>query len=379
MPDQTYTRPALDVIPPDLVCLADYERLAADFIDPATYAYIAGGSGDEISLRDNRQALDEITVHHRVLCDCRRGSTALTLLGQQFRHPILLAPVAFQALVHPEGELATAQAADALEAGLIASTLSSFSLEAIAGATGGPKWFQLYFQPRREDTRQLQERARAAGYSAIVATLDSPVQSVSRRSQRAAFTLPPQVRAVNLQQQAPPPQVALSADQSIVFQGMMSEAPTWADLAWLLEHTDLPVLAKGVSHPDDARRLREAGIAGIVVSNHGGRALDCVPAGIRLLPAIRQAVGEHFPLLVDGGIRSGYDVFKALAAGADAVAIGRPQMYALAVAGARGVAHTLKILRDELEVCMSLAGCPDIASIDRQAICEAHNLRPWSL
>lgn len=361
-------RAKLESIPTEVAALADYERLARDFIDFPAYEYIAGGSGEENTLRQNLNAFADLQISNRVLADCRQGSTAITLLNQQLQQPILLAPVAFQKLVHPEGELATARGAEAMETCMVTSTLSSCSLEDIAGSTRGDKWFQLYFQPRREHTLDLLRRAEAAGYSAIVVTLDTPLQAVNRRAQRAGFKMPNDVIATNLQDHTPPPQVALNPGQSIIFQGMMNEAPQWDDLRWLLEQTQLPVIAKGVLHPADARQLQQLGIAAIVVSNHGGRALDHVPATLRALPVVRSAVGEDYPLLLDGGIRSGYDAFKALAAGANAVLIGRPQIYALAVAGALGVAHSLKLLRDELELCMALAGVSCVADINRGSL-----------
>ena len=358
-----YLKPALDKLPPYISAVADYEALAVDFIAPASHAYIAGGSGDEITLRANRDAFARIGLHSRLLRDCTQGSTATTLLGQSLRHPILLAPVAFQTLVHGSGELATAQAAEAMEACLVVSTLASFSLEQIAAASSAPKWFQLYFQPRREYTLDLVRRAENAGYRALVVTLDTPVQSVNRRARRAGFVMPADVVAANLARYAAPSRRELPPHQSVILQGMMSEAPLWRDLAWLMSQTSLPVVVKGALHVDDARQLRDAGVAGIVVSNHGGRALDGVAASLQALPDIRSALGPDFPLLLDGGIRSGSDVFKALALGANAVLVGRPQVYALAVAGALGVAHMLRLLRDELELCMALTGCADIAGI----------------
>ncbi|MCB1961098.1 MAG: alpha-hydroxy-acid oxidizing protein, partial [Rhodocyclaceae bacterium] len=283
----------------------------------------------------------------------------------------LLAPVAYQALAHPGGERESARGAAAADACLVSSTLASTPLEEIARASEGDKWFQLYFQPQRATTLDLVRRAEAAGYRALVVTLDAAIQSPGRAARRAGFALPAQVRAENLRDYPAPPQVALSPDQSLILQGMMREAPTWRDLDWLLEHTGLPVLVKGVLRPDDAQALRRAGVAGVVVSNHGGRALDGVPASLAALPDIRRAVGDDYPLLLDSGIRAGSDVFAALALGADAVMVGRLPVYALAVAGALGVAHLIRLLREELEMCMALAGCATLKDIDRSLLCEA--------
>ena len=361
-------RPKLNRITPELACVSDYERLAKDFVSHGIYEYIAGGGADEITLNKNRRAFDHIELSSRALTDCTSGTTALTLLGEPFRHPVLLAPVAYQKLVHPDGERATAQAAAALEAGFIASTMSSVTLEAIAAELSKNKWFQLYFQESREGTLLLVRRAEAAGYTALVVTVDAPINGLRNRAQRAGFALPQQVQAVNLRdmpQRNPP---TLGPEQSVVFQGLMVSAPTWADLEWLSRQTPLPIVVKGIIHPADAARVADIGLAGVVVSNHGGRTLDGLPASISALPAVRAALGPDFLVLLDGGIRRGTDVFKAIALGANAVLVGRPQVYALAVAGALGVAHMLRLLREELEVTMALTGCPTLDSISSEAL-----------
>ncbi|MEW6764269.1 MAG: alpha-hydroxy acid oxidase [Pseudomonadota bacterium] len=355
----------LSHIPANVFCAQDYEFLAQRFIAAPSFAYIAGGSAHDVTLAANREAFAELSIVPRLLRDVTHGHTRLELLGQPMPHPVLLAPVAFQTLAHPRGELDTARGAAAMEACVVSSTLSSYPLEDIA-RTGGPaRWFQLYLQPDREITLDLLRRAEAAGYRAIVVTLDAAVQRPSLRALRAGFQMPPHCTPANLQGY-PVPEAAPGAGQSPVFQGLMRAAPTQDDLAWLLEQTILPVLVKGVLHPDDARALQTMGVAGLVISNHGGRALDGAPATLRMLPAIRAAVGDGYPLLLDGGIRSGTDIFKAIAQGADAVMIGRLQVYALSVAGALGVAHMLRLLREELEACMAMAGCATLADI-RQA------------
>lgn len=356
----------LQTIPPEIVCADDYQRRAEALLPAATFAHIAGGAGGEGTLRANTAAFETVSIYNRVLADCTQGSTRLSLLGQAFRHPILLAPVAHQALVHPDAEIATARGADATDTGMVVSTLSSRSLEEIARAAPGPKWFQLYFQRTRAATLDLLRRAEACGYGAIVVTLDAPVQPRSRRAARAGFVL--EDVPANLAPHETIAPVALTPAQSIIFQGFMREAPQWSDLEWLCAQSSLPVIAKGVTHPDDAARAVEAGAAGVVVSNHGGRALDSAPAALLALPAVRARLGESACVLMDGGVRSGADVFKAIALGANAVLIGRPQVFALAVAGALGVAHMLKMMREELEICMALAGCPTIASISPAAL-----------
>lgn len=360
--------PALQQIPADLVSASDYAERARQHLPADVYEYIVGGGADEISLRRNRAALDRLMILPRVLRDLSSGGTQCQLLGQRLRHPILLAPVAFQQLAHPEAEIATARAAAALETPLVVSTLATRTLETIAAAGDGQQWFQLYFQHDREFNLQLVRRAEAAGYQAIMLTVDAPLHGIRNRAQRAGFVLPQGVEAVNLKDRPPLPRAEFSPQQSIVLQGMMSEAPKWEDIRWLRTQTRLPIVLKGILHYQDAIQARELGCDGVVLSNHGGRALDCVPSAIEMLPAVRAAVGRDFPLLVDGGIERGTDVFKAIALGADAVLIGRPQIFALAVAGALGVAHLLRVLREELEVAMSLAGTPTLADIGPQCL-----------
>jgi isopentenyl diphosphate isomerase/L-lactate dehydrogenase-like FMN-dependent dehydrogenase len=254
---------------------------------------------------------------------------------------------------------------------MVTSTLSSCPLEEVARLAGPARWFQLYFQPERDATRELLARAEAAGYGAIVVTLDASIQAPSLRALRAGFQMPADCIGANVRGMQARPAAPLQPGDSRIFQGLMRAAPTWADLEWLMAQTSLPVWVKGVLHADDARALRSAGVAGIVVSNHGGRSLDGAPATLDVLPAIRAAVSADFPLLLDGGIRSGSDVFKALALGADGVLVGRLQLYALSVAGALGVAHMIRLLREELEVCMALAGCATPADIGSGALVRA--------
>ncbi len=360
----------LSQIPSDLVSVSDYPRYARQHIPHPIYEYIAGGGADELTLRRNRQALDQIQLLPRMLNDCTQGTTATEFMGEQFRHPILLAPVAFHTLVHPQGEIATAQAASALETGMVVSTLSSFSLEEIAAQLTSPKWFQLYFQQSLTFTRDLVKRAEAAGYSKLIVTIDASLHGIRNRAQRAGFTLPQTVEPVNLRARPPLPRKTLTPEQSIVFQGMMTEAPTWKEIAWLQQQTDLPIILKGILHPEDALKAKEMGIEGVIISNHGGRTLDSIPAAIELLPAIRKIVGPDYPLILDGAIERGTDVYKALALGANLVMVGRPQLYSLAVAGATGVAHMLRILREELEVTMAMMGTDTLDKITREGLYE---------
>lgn len=357
-------------IPADILCARDYEAAARRFIALPTYEYLAGGSGRDITVAANLDAFAQWAVVPRLLRDVTAGHTRVTLGADTLLHPVLLAPVAFQRLAHAEGEIATARAASATDTCMVCSTLSSILLEDVARAAGAHKWFQLYFQPDRAATGALLARAEQAGYGAIVVTLDAALQVGSERALRSGFRMRADCIAVNL------PAGAGSAAQgqgpadggSRIFQGLMHSAPSWSDLMWLLTQTTLPVWVKGVLHPDDARALQAAGVAGLIVSNHGGRSLDGAPASLAVLPAIRAAVGPELSLLLDGGIRCGTDIFKSIALGADAVLIGRLQVYALGVAGALGVAHMIRLLREELEVCMALAGCATLADIDAGAL-----------
>lgn len=347
------------------VALPDYAAAAAERLEAQARAYFDGGAADELTLAANLRAWQQIGLQSRVLRPMAGAHTRVELLGRTLAHPVLLAPVAYQRLAHPEGELATAQAAAALQAGMVLSTQSSVPVEAVAhimrrDPDSGPLWFQVYIQPDRDFTLALVRRAEAAGCEALVLTVDAPVSGARDRERRTGFQLPPGVRAVHLEGLRPPPAPALLPGQSALFDGLLAAMPTWDDVAWLVGHTRLPVLLKGITHPEDARLAREAGAAGLVVSNHGGRTLDTLPATAELLPRI-VAAADGLPVLVDGGIRRGTDVLKALGLGASAVLVGRPQVHALAVAGAQGVAHMLRLLRDELEIAMALTGCRRLA------------------
>jgi 4-hydroxymandelate oxidase len=356
----------LQQIPHGIATLADHEALARQHLDDNAWAYFSGGAGDEITLRANRSAWDALPLWPRVLQPLSGGHTRVDLLGRTLAHPILLAPVAFQRLAHPDGELAMAYAAAALGAGIVLSTQASVSLEAVAQAVKpdpgrGPLWFQLYLQHDRGFTQTLAQRAESAGYEALVLTVDAPTSGVRDRERRAGFRLPPGIGPVNLVGLPTPPSPHLQPGQSALFDGLLQHAPTWDDIAWLQSITRLPVLLKGVLHPADARHAVSLGVAGLIISNHGGRTLDTSPSTASVLPRVADAVAGAVPVLVDGGIRRGTDVLKAMALGASAVLVGRPVVWGLANAGAAGVAHVLRLLRDELEIAMALTGCATLA------------------
>ncbi|HDZ58427.1 MAG TPA: alpha-hydroxy-acid oxidizing protein [Pseudomonas xinjiangensis] len=361
--------PPLQRIPPDVVALDDYAGLCRQHMSEAACAWLNGGAADELTLRDNRAAFERIKLNTRVLQQMQGGHTELTLFGQRLAYPILLAPVAHQRLVHPDGELATLLGASAMGAAMVVSTQASVVLEDIASAAHAPLWFQLYMQADRAFTETLVRRAEAAGYQALVLTVDAPVTGVRNREQRSGFVMPSAVEAVNLAGSAPLPAHTARAGTSPLFGSpLVATAPSWEDLDWLRLQTRLPILLKGVLNPEDVRQALARGVDGIIVSNHGGRVLDGVPATIDALPAVVRAVDSAVPIFLDGGIRRGTDILKALALGAKAVLVGRPYVQALAAGGPAGVAHVLHILRTELEMAMILTGCRTLADIDHRVI-----------
>ena len=363
--------------PHPMLNLSDFEAAAQACLDANAGAYLAGGAADEITLRHNGQAWQRLTLAPRVLRPLAGGHTRLSLLGQALAHPILLAPVAYQRLFHPEGERATALAAAVQGAGLVLSAQASTLLEDVAALVlpepgRGPLWFQLTWQADRGWLRALLQRVQAAGYQALVLTVDAPTHGARDRERRAGFRLPAGVSAVNLADAPRRAAAPAGSGGSAQFDGLLHHAATWDDVAWLLQTTRLPVLLKGVLHADDALQAAALGVAGVIVSNHGGRTLDTAPATAQALPRIAHALaarpGPAPALLVDGGIRRGTDVFKALALGAQAVLVGRLPMYGLAVGGALGVAQVIRLLRDELEIAMALTGCRTLADIGPAAL-----------
>ena len=337
-------------LPPGLVTLADHATHAKTLLPEATWAYFNGGAGDETTLRANLHAWQTLNLHPRVLRPLNELHTNTSLLGKTWPSPLLVAPMANQCLAHPDGESATALAASALGAGMVLSTQSNTPLESVArlhlaDPGRGPLWFQLYALADRGWMLELTHRAKRAGFEALVLTVDAPIQGVRDAERRAGFALPPSL---------PQPHVPPSAPATL--SQLLQQAPTWDDVQWLLDHAPLPVLLKGITHPADAQQACGMGVAGVIVSNHGGRVLDTMPATAHLLPSVASAVQGKCAVLADGGIRRGTDVLKALALGADAVLLGRPVLHGLANAGANGVAHVLRLLSDELMAAMALCG-----------------------
>lgn len=353
-----FLKPPLDVIPPSIVCAADYEAEARERIEQGVWAYLNGAAADGLTLAENLAAFRRLRLAPRVLAELEGGHTGVDLFGAALAHPLIVAPVALQKLAHPDGEIATAMAASALGGAMVVSMEASTRLEDIAEAATAPLWFQLHVLPDRDFTLALVRRAEEAGYRALVVTVDAPVSGIRNEEQRAGFVRPASISPVNLEgMKALPPHIAAPGESAIFSSPLAAAAPGWQEIGWLVSNTRLPVLLKGILHPADAVRAVETGAAGIVVSNHGGRTLDTLPATIDALPHVARAVAGRVPVLMDGGIRRGTDVLKALALGAKAVMIGRPVIHALAAAGAPGVAHLLHMLRAELEVAMALTGC----------------------
>ncbi|MEY4939433.1 MAG: hypothetical protein RIQ93_1168, partial [Verrucomicrobiota bacterium] len=350
-----------------LVDVPDFEREARARLAPMAWEYMSGGAADELTLRWNHESYERIRLRPRALIDVSHVDTRLTLLGRELPFPILLAPTAYQRLFHAEGELATLKGAEAAGALLVVSTSATTSLEDIAAAATRPLWFQLYVQPDRDFTRELVRRAEAARYEALVVTIDTPVLGPRYRELRTPFAMPPGMERANLKGL-----VAATGGQrpteSTMYSAMLDPKLTWKDIAWLRSLTKMPVLLKGIMNPDDAARACDAGVSGLIVSNHGGRNLDTSPATIDVLPEVVARVGGRVPVLVDGGIRRGTDILKALALGASAVLIGRPYIYGLAAQGPEGVARVVKILRRELEMAMALTGRTSLAAIDAGVI-----------
>ncbi len=351
----------------DPVDIPDYERLAPAHMSEMAWEFMSGGAADELSLRWNHEAYARLRLRPRVLVDVSKIDTRVTLFGREHAFPILLAPTAYHKLVHPEGELATARGAGAAGTTMVVSTTATTSIEDIAAVATQPLWFQLYVQPDRGFTRELVQRAEKAGCQALVVTVDAPVLGPRYREMRSKFTLPEGMERANLRG-LKSAKGAQRASEATIFSAVQDPTVVWKDIEWLRSLTKVPVLTKGVLNPDDAALAVSAGAAGIIVSNHGGRNLDTVPATIEALPGVVEKVAGRVPVLVDGGIRRGTDVLKALALGATATLIGRPYLYGLAVGGASGVTHVINILRRELQMAMASSGRPTLASIDSSLI-----------
>ncbi len=352
-----------------LINIGDFERAARERMERTAFEYYAGAACDEQTLAGNCDAFTRILIRPRVLVDVSRVDVATKVLGESIAMPIMLAPTAFNRLAHPDGECAAARAAGAAGTVMVASTLSTCTLEEIAAAGTGPLWFQLYVYKDREVTKQLVARAEAAGLRALVLTVDTPLLGRRERDVRNHFALPEQLALANFSSiKTDATRWGDQSSFSAYVHNLFDASLTWEAVAWLRSLTTLPVLLKGILTAEDARLAAEHGADGIIVSNHGGRQLDGATPSIVALPEVVEAAGDRLPVLMDGGIRRGTDVLKALALGARAVLIGRAYLWGLAADGEAGVSAVLSLLRDELQLAMALAGRPTIAAIDRSAV-----------
>jgi 4-hydroxymandelate oxidase len=349
----------------------DYAESAQSRLPVDVWGYVQGGSGVEWTIAENRAAFDRVVVRPRVLVDVKQCDPGTVLLGAPIPTPIGVAPMAYHRLVHPDGELATATAAGEVGGPFVVSIFASQTLADIAKNATGPLWLQVYWLRRREALIDLVGRAESAGFSALVLTVDTPKVARRLRDVRNSFTIPDRIRAVNLDLPMMASIHQATAGTSAIERHSREEFDptiTWSDLAWLRSQTTLPLLLKGILTAEDARLAVEHGVDAIIVSNHGGRQLDGAVPTLEALPEVVAAVEGRIPVLVDGGIRCGTDIFKALALGASTVLIGRPVLWGLAHSGATGAAAVLRLLRDELVDCMTLAGRPTIADIDPTAV-----------
>jgi len=353
--------------------LLELEDMARAKVPRAIFDYIAGGAEDEVTLRRNREAFGRWALRPRVLRDVRKRDTKTVLLGERVSMPVCVAPTSFHALVHPEGEVATARGSAAAETILIASTVSTKPLEEIAAAADAPRWFQLYVYKDRAVTEELVNRAVKAGYKALCLTADTPVLGRRERDERNAFTLPPGFGIANLKPAGLDgmPEVEQGSAFAQYVTDLLDSSLTWDDVDWLKSISPLPLVVKGIMTAEDAVLAVDHGIAGIVVSNHGGRQLDSTLGSLDALPEVVAAVRGRIEVYLDGGIRRGTDVLKALALGAKAVFVGRPVLWGLALGGADGVRAVLDELRTELDTAMALAGCATLKDIESSLVLRA--------
>jgi 4-hydroxymandelate oxidase len=331
----------------------------------ASWDYYASGANDEITLGRNQRAFSELDLYYQVLAGVGERSLKTTVLGHEVAMPLVIAPTAFHKLAHPDGELATARAAGTAGTIMTLSTLSNTAVEEVVAAASGPVWFQLYVYKDRGATRDLVKRVEAAGCSALVFTVDAPLLGRRERDVRNRFSLPDGLSAETMLAagMAALPQGRKDSGLAAYFADLLDPALSWCDLDWLRSITTLPIVVKGIVRADDARRAAAQGVDGIVVSNHGGRQLDTAPATITALGPVVEAAGDATEILLDGGVRRGTDVIKALALGARAVLIGRPVLWGLAAAGRAGVSRVLQLLGAEIDLAMALCGCTRVADI----------------
>jgi lactate 2-monooxygenase len=376
---QIYAGGLIEQTPSLPVSAAELHERARAKLGAGPYGYVAGGAGSERTMQANLDAFERRRIVPRMLRDVSERDLSTSVLGTPMPAPLMLAPVGVQSIVHPEGELASARAAAALELPYIHSTAASHSIEQVAEAMGeGRRWYQLYWPRERELAASFVARAEQAGFEAVVLTLDTWFLGWRPRDLKNAYL--PFLKGIGVANYFSDPVFRAALEKppeedpgpAIGHWAYQFANPTvcWDDLAWLKEQTKLPVVLKGIVHAEDARRAQDLGVDGLLVSNHGGRQVDGALGALDALPAIRAAVGDQLPLLFDSGVRTGSDAFKALALGADAVCIGRPFVWGLALAGQAGVEHVLRCLLAELDLTLALSGYTAIDQIDGDALAE---------
>ncbi|HEV8410965.1 MAG TPA: alpha-hydroxy acid oxidase [Gemmatimonadaceae bacterium] len=357
-----------------LLNLREFEAAAESRLPRMVFDYYAGGAGDEVTARTAHDAWDAVSIRYRVLRDVSKRTLGVSILGDELGFPVLAAPMAFQRLAHPDGELATARAAAGAGAGMVLSTLATTSIEDVRAGASMPLWFQLYIYRDRGASRALVERAASAGCTALVLTVDSPLLGRRERDARNGFHVSSDFTVPNL---TGDPRAALAAaaahggDGSALAKFVESHwdsSISWRDVEWLRSVTQLPILIKGIVRGDDAALAMEHGASGVIVSNHGGRQLDTSLATARALPEVADAMAGRGTLLVDGGIRRGTDIIKALALGANAVLLGRPVLWGLALGGEHGVRRVFDLLRDEYDLALALTGCRSSGELSRDFV-----------
>lgn len=373
---QIYYAGTQNVKPQLPVAFEALENTAAQVMKPEAFGYVAGSAGSEITTRNNQQAFNHWQIVPRMMGDVSQRSSAVKLFGDTFASPVLLAPIGVLSIVHPEAEIAVAKAARSLQVPQIVSTVSSKTLEEIAAANGdNPHWFQLYWGRNKEFTASLLSRAEKAGYKAIIVTLDTRLFAWRERDIQNAY-LPFLFNDGLANYLSDPVFISQIGDPAAdrmktlmhFAQSFSNPSTTWADLAEIRNATKLPVLVKGILHPDDARKAIDHGVDGVIVSNHGGRQMDGAVGALDMLPNVSDAVGDKTTILFDSGIRRGADVFKAMALGAKAVLFGRPYAYGLALAGEKGVREVTANLLADIDLTLGLAGCTSWQEVNRQLL-----------
>ncbi|GGS42655.1 lactate 2-monooxygenase [Actinokineospora fastidiosa] len=373
--NEIYLQGLAEKTPPFTTDATRLEAVAAEAFAPGPFGYVAGGAGSGATMRANRDAFDRWRIVPRMLADATERTLDTTVLGTAMPAPVLLAPIGVQSIVHPDGELATARAAKALGVPIVLSTASSYALEEVAEAAG-PRWFQLYWPNEPEVCASLLQRAKRAGYEVLVVTLDT--WTLAWRPQDLDQAYLPFLRATGVANAFTDPAFLAGLakspadDQAMAVLRWVSlftgQDKSWDRLPFLREHWDGPIVLKGIQHPDDARRAADAGMDGIVVSNHGGRQVDGAVGALEMLPEIASAVGSRMSVLFDSGVRTGADVLKALALGADAVLLGRPYVYGLGLGGEDGVRHVLRGLLADLDLTLGLCGRRSVSEVDSSLV-----------